>query len=41
VQQTIGLEPLWIWLAILSGHVTRCSLSVWRFRQGHWRHIRV
>lgn len=41
VQQTIGLEPLWIWLAILAGHVTRCSLSVWRFRQGHWRHIRL
>jgi putative MATE family efflux protein len=41
VQQTIGLEPLHIWLAILGGHATRCVLSVWRFRQGAWRSIRV
>ncbi|MBM4195367.1 MAG: MATE family efflux transporter [Gemmatimonadetes bacterium] len=35
------LEPLHIWLAILAGHMTRCALSVTRFRQGKWRNIRV
>ena len=35
------LQPLHIWLAILVGHVTRCALSVIRFRQGKWRGIRV
>jgi putative MATE family efflux protein len=30
-----------IWLAILVGHVTRCSLTVLKFRQGKWRHIVV
>lgn len=41
LQQTVGLEPRHIWFAILAGHVTRSVLSVWRFRQGHWRRIRV
>lgn len=40
--QTIrGLEPRDIWLAILLGHMTRCGLSVVRFRQGAWRDIVV
>jgi hypothetical protein len=30
-----------IWLAILVGHATRCTLSVQRFDQGRWREIRV
>jgi putative MATE family efflux protein len=36
-----GLTPADIWLAILLGHMTRCTLSVLRFRQGRWRDIRV
>jgi putative MATE family efflux protein len=36
-----GLEPADIWLAIVLGHATRCTLSVIRFRQGKWRHIQV
>jgi putative MATE family efflux protein len=40
-QATRGLQPADIWLAILLGHVTRCALSVLRFRQGKWRHIAV
>src|SRR5574341_269676 len=36
-----GLHPADIWLAILAGHVTRCALSVGRFRQEKWRDIRV
>jgi putative MATE family efflux protein len=35
------LDPLDIWLAILAGHMTRCTLSMLRFRQGKWRHIAV
>jgi putative MATE family efflux protein len=35
------LAPSDIWLAILCGHVTRCALSVWRFRRGAWREIPV
>ena len=35
------LEPRDIWLAILVGHLTRCVLSVIRFRQGKWRGIKV
>jgi putative MATE family efflux protein len=35
------LEAADIWLAILLGHMTRCVLSVIRFRQGRWREIEV
>ncbi|HKH48673.1 MAG TPA: MATE family efflux transporter [Thermoanaerobaculia bacterium] len=41
LRQTGMLTPLGIWLAILSGHVTRCVLSLLRFNQGKWRAIRV
>lgn len=41
VQRFGTLEPHHIWLAILSGHITRCVLSVWRFNQGKWRSISV
>jgi putative MATE family efflux protein len=42
VIQRIGtLEPIHIWLAILAGHVTRCTLSVWRFKHGKWRAITI
>jgi len=41
LQATRGLEPWHIWTAILLGHVTRCGLSVLRFRQGKWRGIQV
>ncbi len=41
IRETIGLEPIHIWLAILAGHFTRCALSIWRFRQGKWQHIKV
>lgn len=42
VVQRMGLlDPIHIWLAILAGHVTRCGLSVLRFRQGEWRNIEV
>jgi len=36
-----GLHPTDIWLAIVIGHVTRCALSVTRFRQEKWRSIAV
>jgi putative MATE family efflux protein len=41
LQATRGLRPVDIWTAILIGHMTRCALSIWRFRQGKWRSIRV
>jgi putative MATE family efflux protein len=41
VQQTGTLQPLHVWLAILTGHATRGALSMLRFRQGRWRAIRV
>jgi Na+-driven multidrug efflux pump len=41
LEATVGLEPAYIWLAILLGHATRCGLSLVRFRQGKWRGIRV
>jgi putative MATE family efflux protein len=40
-QATAGLEPGHIWMAILSGHVARCALSVVRFKQEKWRDIAV
>jgi MATE family, multidrug efflux pump len=40
-QATRGLHPADIWTAILCGHITRCALSVLRFRQGKWRAIKV
>jgi len=41
IQQASVLQPLHIWIAILTGHVTRCGLSVLRFNQGKWRNIAV
>ncbi len=41
LQATSGLESHDIWLAIVVGHITRCGLSVLRFRQGKWRDIVV
>ena len=41
IQLTRPLVSNDIWLAILLGHFTRCVLSVIRFRQGKWRHIKV
>ncbi len=41
ISETIGLEPLHIWLAILAGHLTRFILSIWRFHQGKWQNINV
>lgn len=35
------LEASTIWLAIVLGHFTRGALSMLRFRQGKWRHIKV
>lgn len=41
LQAVRGLRPTDIWIAILIGHMTRCGLSVLRFRQGKWRQIEV
>ncbi|MET0753874.1 MAG: MATE family efflux transporter [Pyrinomonadaceae bacterium] len=41
LKNTIGLQPIYIWLAILAGHFTRCFLSFIRFRQGKWQNIKV
>jgi putative MATE family efflux protein len=41
IQATRQLEATDIWLAILLGHFTRCVLTVLRFRQGKWRHIKI
>jgi putative MATE family efflux protein len=40
-EQTRGLYPSDIWMAIVIGHATRCGLSVMRFRQQKWRAIHV
>ena len=41
VQRVATLNAIDIWIAILVGHITRCTLSVWRFNQGQWRSILV
>jgi len=41
LDQTRGLLPGDIWLAIVLGHLARCVLSVGRFLQGRWRDIEV
>jgi putative MATE family efflux protein len=41
IRATGTLQPIHIWLAILSGHIARCLLSVLRFNQGKWRTIAV
>ncbi len=38
---TVGLQAWHIWTAIVLGHFTRMTLSVWRFGHGHWRTITV
>lgn len=40
-ESTGQLQASWIWMAIVLGHVTRCSLSAARFHQGRWRSIQV
>jgi putative MATE family efflux protein len=40
--QRVGVfEPADIWRAIVAGHVARCALSWYRFRQGRWERIVV
>lgn len=41
IEMTRPLVPADIWLAIVLGHFTRCTLTVLRFRQGKWRSISV
>ncbi|MBI2795822.1 MAG: MATE family efflux transporter [Gemmatimonadetes bacterium] len=41
IQLMRPLQPTDIWLAVVLGHAMRGSLSVMRFRQGKWRHIKV
>jgi putative MATE family efflux protein len=41
LQATRGLTSGDIWMAIVLGHVTRCVLSVFRFRMQKWRTIEV
>jgi putative MATE family efflux protein len=41
VQRLGTLDAMHIWIAILIGHVTRCTLNVIRFNQGKWRSIKV
>jgi Na+-driven multidrug efflux pump len=41
LQQLGQLQPAGVWTAILIGHFTRCALTVTRFHQGKWKHIRV
>ena len=41
LQQMGILQASGVWSAILLGHTTRCILSVARFHQGKWRHIKV
>ena len=41
LQATRGLTPAGIWTAIVLGHITRCGLSVARFRMQRWRGIQV
>ncbi len=41
ISATWGLEATHVWIAVLIGHMTRCALSVIRFRQGNWRNIEV
>ncbi len=38
---TTTLQAHHIWMAIVIGHFTRATLSIWRFRLGKWRDIRI
>ncbi|MDX1673934.1 MAG: MATE family efflux transporter [Longimicrobiales bacterium] len=41
IQQVSTLDSWEIWLAILLGHITRSTLSVFVFRRGRWQEIEV
>jgi putative MATE family efflux protein len=41
LEATGRLQAPDIWMAIVLGHFTRSVLSILRFRQGKWRHIKV
>jgi putative MATE family efflux protein len=41
LEQSGRLTPTGVWTAIVLGHFTRCTLTVVRFKQGRWKHIKV
>ena len=41
LEQSGQLTTAGVWTAIVVGHFTRCALTVARFTQGRWKHIRV
>lgn len=41
LSRTTTLASHHIWMAIVIGHFTRASLTVWRFKLGKWRDIRI
>lgn len=41
IKSVSTLDAIDIWIAILLGHATRCTLSVLRFNQGKWRSISI
>lgn len=41
LQSMRALQASDVWLAIVLGHATRCLLSIARFRQEKWKHIKV
>jgi Na+-driven multidrug efflux pump len=41
IQAAAILQPVHVWIAILSGHFARATLSWARFRQGKWANIKL
>jgi Na+-driven multidrug efflux pump len=37
----LGLEIVWLWLAMIGDYFARSALKAWRFRSGAWALVRV
>ena len=37
----LGLEIVWLWLAMIGDYFARSALKAWRFRSGAWKLVRV
>ena len=37
----LGLQVVWLWLALLGDYAARSALKGWRFRSGAWKAVRV
>jgi Na+-driven multidrug efflux pump len=41
VATLLGLDVMWLWLALIGDYFARSVLKAWRFRSGAWQFVRA